>query len=109
MEALSHRAADKLYNLLIVACPWEKDFQTTEILEEIGKHCDMCQRFQSGLIRFTALLPNENELVFAGEMPLYLIFIDGKSILHIIETATHFPPQLFSMLKVKNAASQSMT
>ncbi len=91
----SHPATDKLLNLLKLARPWETDSETKDILEEIKKNCETCQRFAPPPIRFKVTLPTEDELVFGDELSIDLMWIDGKATLHIIDTATRFSAATF--------------
>ena len=68
---------------------------TKTILEEISRHCSACQRFSPGPVRFKASIPNENELVFCEEVSIDLMFIEGKAIPHIVDTATRFSAATF--------------
>ena len=91
----SHPASDKLFNLLKLARPWETDDNTKALLEEIAKNCDTCQRFTSPPVRFKASLPTEEDLVFGDELSIDLMFLDGKAVLHIVDTATRFSAATF--------------
>ncbi len=94
-RAFSHPTADKLLNLLKLARPWETDAETKKILEDIAKNCDTCQRFSAPPVRFKVTLPTEESLVFGDELSLDLMWIDGKAVLHIVDTATRFSAATF--------------
>ncbi len=92
---MSHPATDKLMNLLKLARPWETNSETKEILEDIAKHCDTCQRFTAPPVRFKVTLPTEEELVFGDELSIDLMWIDNQAVLHIVDTATRFSVATF--------------
>lgn len=41
-QNFSHPTAEKLYNLLIIACLLGTEFQTKQLLEKIVRHFDIC-------------------------------------------------------------------
>lgn len=40
-------------------------------------------------------MPNEDDLVFGEELSIELMFLDGITLLHIVDTATYFSAQTF--------------
>ena len=94
-RGFSHPETDKLYKLLKLARPAETNSDTRELLQEIADHCDTCQRYSSPPLRFKASMPDESELVFGDELSIDLMFLDGKAVLHIIDTATRFSAATF--------------
>lgn len=91
----SHPSADKLYSLLKMARPWETDEGTRRILEEISSRCEACQRFSQAPVRFKVTLPSEENLVFGDELSIDIMFLEGKAVLHIVDTATRFSAATF--------------
>ena len=94
-RAFSHPAPDKLFNLLKLARPDETNEETRRILEEIRTSCNACQRYGPTPLRFKTSLPNEDDLKFGDEISMDLMFLDGKPVLHIVDTATRFSAATF--------------
>jgi len=94
-RGFQHPADDKLFNVLKKARPNEADQETRDVLEQISDACNTCQRFGPAPVRFKATLPSEDEIVFGEELSIDLMFIDGKAILHIVDTATRFSAATF--------------
>lgn len=46
-------------------------------------------------MRFEASVPTVEHLVFGDKLSLALMFLDGRKVLHIINTATRFPAVTF--------------
>lgn len=46
-------------------------------------------------MRFEVTLPNEDRIVFGSDLSLDLMFINGKALLHIVDTATKFSSATF--------------
>lgn len=90
-----HPSTDKLYNILKRADPNNLTSHTRQILQQISKTCDTCQRFGPRPIRFKVTLPSDKDLVFGSELSMDLMFIDGKALLHIVDTATRFSAAIF--------------
>ena len=76
-------SVQKLYSLLKKAKPSETDNTTKAILEEITKARETCQRFTPKPQTFKVSFPQE--IVFNLELALYLIWIRGKPLLHIVD------------------------
>lgn len=85
----SHPVSDKLLKFLKLAKPWKFNKRTRNVLEYIFKRCNPCQIILPGSIRFCVPIPEEKYLVFGGQLSLYLMFVDGKAMLHVVDTATH--------------------
>ena len=94
-RAFSHPAPDKLFNLLKLARPDETDEETRRILKEIRTSCNACQRYGPKPLRFKTFLPNEDDLKFGDEISMGMMFLDGKAVLHIVDTATRFSAATF--------------
>ena len=69
-----HPSADKLYKLLKKARPEDIKPDTWELLEDITRRCDTCQRIQSAPVRFRVSLGAE-EFRFNEDVYLSLIHI----------------------------------
>ena len=89
-----HPSADKLYKLLKKARPKETDPNTLEILEDLTRRCDACQRVQTAPVRFRVSIGAE-DLQFNEEIYMDIMYIDHKPILHIVDAATRFSADLF--------------
>ena len=83
-----HPTVTKLLNLIRKARPHEATEATTRILKEISKSCNTCQKLGSQTTRIKTTLPTLQEVKFGEEISMDLMFIEGKAILHIVDTAT---------------------
>lgn len=87
---LSHLAAEKLYNLLRLACQKKVEQETEEILDLISKRSDDCWWISKAPLRFHVSLPFEDNLILEKELSINFKFLDGKAVLHVEDKATHF-------------------
>lgn len=94
-HSFSQPETDKLLNLLKLARPWETDENTGEILEDMDNICDTCQHYTSPPVRFKVTLPTEEELIFGVELCMYLMFLHGKAVLHVVDIATRISRATF--------------
>ena len=94
-RGFSHPATDKLYNLLRTARPYETNQETKLVLDQIKQACDTCQRLGPTPVRFKASLPTQDSVKFGEELSMDLMFLDGKALLHIVDTATRFSAAAF--------------
>ena len=94
-RGFSHPTAEKLYDLLKVAKPDEVDSETKKVLDEISKYCEICQRNARPPLRFKVTIPTKDNLKFCEEVSMDLMFLDGKAVLHVIDTATRFSAATF--------------
>lgn len=94
-RAFSHPASDKLFSLLKLARPWEKHQAVREALDLLSKRCNVCQRFSNAPIRFRVSLPTEKNLLFGEELSMDLMFLHGRDVLHVTDTATHYSAATF--------------
>lgn len=82
-------SAQKLYNLIRRSRPQDTTPDTLKLLEDISRRCNTCQTFGARLLRFRVSMPEEH-LVFNEELSLELMWLNGKAVLHIVDTATGF-------------------
>ena len=94
-RGFSHPTNDKLLNLLKLARPHEMNHDTVKTLEGIKRACDNCQRLGPTPLRFKVSLPSMEDVKFGEEASMDLMFLDGKAVLHIIDTATRFSTATF--------------
>ena len=90
-----HPTVTNLMNLIKRAKPEEFNEATRKTLQEIADSCDTCQRSGPKPLRFSVSLPDEKDLVFGKEVSVDLMFIDGKALLHVVDTATRFSSATF--------------
>ena len=90
-----HPGVENLMNLIKQVRPSEFNAETSKILQGISDACDTCLRFGPRPLRFIAALPIKNELIFGQELSVDLTWIDGKAVLHVIDTATRFSTATF--------------
>ena len=94
-RGFSHPATDKLYNVLRMARPYETNPDTKQVLDQIKQACDTYQRLGPTLIRLKTSLPTEDSAKFGEELSMDLMFLDGKALLHIFDSATRFSSAAF--------------
>lgn len=78
-----HLSAEKLFNLLKKARPEETAAETLQILKDLSKCCDPCQRIHTAPMRFRISFGAENAR-FNEHILLEIVTIDGKPVLHIV-------------------------
>lgn len=59
------------------------------MLDDICKECVICQQFHSGTFRFRASLPPD-EIVLNQEVAIDLVWLDGRPVMHVVDTHTNF-------------------
>lgn len=64
-------------------------------MEDITTQCNTCQIFSIEPICFKVSLPTEESLTFGQKLSMYLMFLDGKAFLHVVDTSTHFSAATF--------------
>lgn len=88
-KSFSHPATDKPLDLLKFARTLEIYELTKEILVEIAKKCDICQHFGPPPVRIkVAPSTEEDDLIFCNKELLYLMWLDGRVVLHILDSGT---------------------
>jgi hypothetical protein len=63
------------------------------LLEDISSACHACQVYASKVISFQ--VRNVDDIVFNQEIRLDLIYIDGRPVLHVVDTGTTFESATF--------------
>jgi hypothetical protein len=86
----SHPSTQNLFVLLKRAKFDDWDSSTRAVLSDIENSCSTCQRFSSKPLRLKTTLPSGEELSFGSELSMDLMLINGKAVLHVIDTATRF-------------------
>jgi hypothetical protein len=71
------------------------DASTRAVLSDIENACSTCQRYSSKPLRLKTSLPNGKEFSFGSELSMDLKFINGKAVLHVIDSATRFNAATF--------------
>lgn len=89
-----HPSAQKLHELLRRSKAKDPKEDTLDVLKDIIKRCDPCQRVGPTLVRFRASIPEE-ELVFGDELSIDLAWVEGDAFLHVVDTATRFSATTF--------------
>jgi hypothetical protein len=74
--------------------PEQLDHNTLKILKDISNACQMCQRLGPKPVRFKVSIPEDN-LVFADEVSIDLMLLDGSDFLQVVDTATRFSAAAF--------------
>lgn len=73
----------------------ETNSGTEQTLEKVQKKCDVCQRLFHASIRLKVSLPIYDDLKSREELSKDLIFLEGKAVLHLIDTAIRFSAAIF--------------
>ena len=89
-----HPSVGKLYNLLKRANPEKATPKVQKLLEEISQHCASCTTFSVPPFRFRATIPPE-DIIFNREVAIDLMWLNGKPVLHVVDTATNFQNAVF--------------
>lgn len=84
-----HPSAQKLYNLVKRARPSNVDKDTLSTLDTISKAFATCATLAARGLRFKVSMPDEG-LVFNHTLSADLMFLDGRAVLHVFDTATGF-------------------
>lgn len=85
----NHPSANKLFNLIKKARPEHATNETLEILKNISKSCDPCQRITTAPKRFRVTLGSEH-VQFNEQILIDIMYIDGSPILHVVDSGTKF-------------------
>ena len=88
-----HPSSAKLFELIKRSSPAEADAETRKVLHEISERCKTCQHLNHKSHRFRVSMPKE--CIFNEELALDLMFLEGKAILHVVDTRTHFSSAAF--------------
>ena len=89
-----HPSAEKLYNLLNRSRPEETTPKTLEILKDISKRCDPCQKIRRVPTRFRVTLGSEN-VRFNERIMMDIMYIGHSPVLHIGDEETKFSAAAF--------------
>ncbi len=89
-----HPTSGKLYEVVKRARSNQVDKATRQLLEKITKACETRQTFSASLQRFRASLP-PSDIVFNREVALYLMWIEKKAVLHVVDIETGFNSATF--------------
>jgi hypothetical protein len=87
-----HPSPGKLYAILKRADP-STDSKTMQILEDISRSCDPCQRIAPRPIRFK--VSGGEKTVFNATVAIDLLYLDGAPVLHIVDLSTNFSAAQF--------------
>lgn len=89
-----HPSAEKLFNPLKKSRPNETSQNPADIIKNLPRHWDACQRIQSAPTRFRVSLGTENHR-FNKEIYKDMMYIDHAPILYVVDTATKFKAARF--------------
>jgi hypothetical protein len=91
----SHSSTQNHFALLKRAKADDLDASTRAVLTDIQNSCSTCQRYSSKPLRLKTTLPSGEELSSGSELPMNLMFINGKTVLHVTDSATRFSAATF--------------
>lgn len=89
-----HPTARKLYHLIEKASPQDCIPDTSRLLEESVKFCNVCQTFTSRPMRFQVSMPDDN-VCFNSELSLHMCGLEGRATLHEEDFATWYSNSAF--------------
>jgi hypothetical protein len=90
---LLHPSTTQLMNILRRANPKDLPPETRSLLEDISRACHACQVYASKPISFQ--VRDVDDIVFNQEIRLDLMYIDGRPVLHVVDTGTTFGAATF--------------
>ena len=90
----AHPSAGKLYKLLKRGGLETVTATTHKILEEIVQRCEPCQRSRNAPQRLRVTMGQEH-LRFNAEAYIDIMFLNGRPVLHIIDSTTRFSAARF--------------
>lgn len=90
----SYSSADKLFELLREARPEDTTPETRELLEEVYRAGDPCQRIKHAPNRFTVSFGGKH-VHFNDEIIMDITYREGKPVLHIVDAETQFVAACF--------------
>jgi hypothetical protein len=93
-RAFYHPSATKLYQLIRKAKPQETDKDTLELLEDISKSCNACQRISRKPVLFAVGGTEDEDIRFNRVILLDLMYLETpegtKPVLHVMDRDTRF-------------------
>ena len=100
-----HPSVSKLYNLLRRATPERLDPETKMRLKEIYDSCHICQTYSTKPLTFQARCPDE--IIFNKEVRIDLMFLQGKPVIHVVDTGTNVSAARFLPSQSTDAISNT--
>lgn len=91
----NHPHPDRLSALLRQANDGKIEARTRAELEQLTAACDVCQRLSKAPGRFRVSMPND-DLVFNRVVLIDLMYLDGRSVMHIVDKDTLFSAAVFT-------------
>lgn len=91
----NHPHPDRLSALLRRANDGKIEAGTRDELEQLTAACDVCQRLSKAPGRFRVSMPND-DLVFNRVVLMDLMYLDGRSVMHIVDKDTLFSAAVFT-------------
>ncbi len=92
--SFGHFGIRRLHGLFKKARPRDVDENTRSLFEKIQSKCKECQFLAPKLYVVKVSVPHEY-VVFNSKVIVYIIFIQGKRVLHVVDRATHFQAARF--------------
>ena len=97
-QTFMHPLAGKLYNLLKKAQPEKANPNVKKLLESISRNFASCTTFSVPPFKFQGSIPPE-DIIFNREVAIYLMWLNGQPVLHVVVTATNFRNAIFLKMK----------
>lgn len=89
-----HPESGRLYSMLKRADDGSTSSSDLTKLEKISSECDVCQRNRAAASRLWAVLPPD-DVVFNRCLCMYIMFLEGKAVLHMVDKDTKFSAAVF--------------
>lgn len=89
-----HPSATKLFNLMKRARPEHATPETLEILKDISRRCDPCQRIKPAPTRFRVSFGSEH-VRFNERILMDVMYLGNSPVLHIVDDGTKFSAARF--------------
>ena len=89
-----HAHPERIFSLMKRAEDPDSTAETAKELQELTSSCDICQKPAKEPGRFRVSLPSE-DIVFNRTVYMDIMYLDGKSVLHVVDKDTQFSAATF--------------
>lgn len=96
-----HPSSRRLFDLIARSDPTKATPSIRKLIESISEACSTCQSFKSAPLRFNASMPKDN-VVFNHTISIYLVWLDERPAVHVIDEQTRFWSAAFLKSKAAN-------
>lgn len=103
-----HPSSRKLYNLVKRSELGQATPNLRQLIDDVTDACTQCKEFLSKPFRFRASIPDD-EVVYNHELAIDLVWLNGVSALHVVDTHTSFQNAVFIKDKTPEGLWRSFT